>query len=59
MPTNILDEFEPEIEKNGTFALTRDSLGQHGLAAGSRRADEQDALWHGGADIGVFFRSCR
>ena len=54
MPTNISTNSEPEIEKNGT-CLTGDSLGQHGLA-GSRRADEQDALWHGGADIGVLLR---
>ena len=38
------------MEKNGHVGLAGHGLGQHGLA-GARRAHQQDALGHGGADV--------
>ena len=50
-----LDELRAGHGEERYVCLTGDSLCKHRLA-GSRRADEQHALRHGRADIGVFLR---
>ena len=45
-----LDEFRTGHREEGHVGFTGHGLGQHGLA-GARRADEQDALGHLGADV--------
>jgi len=50
-----LHEFRTGHGEKRHVCLTRDGLGQHRLA-GSRRADEQDALGHGRADLLILRR---
>ena len=50
-----LDKFRTGHREERHAGFACDSLCQHGFA-GSRRADKQNALWHRGADGGIFVR---
>ena len=50
-----LDKFRSRHGEKRHIRLARNGLGEHRLA-GSRRADQQNALWHLGADLAVFLR---
>ena len=49
------DEFRPGNAEEGDLGFAGDGFGEQGLA-GARRADQQGAFRHGGADLLVFVR---